>query len=59
MTSTCPRCGKVYLTEEEMKRCSCRPSQKCPECNGTGKKVQTLGPAIDCPRCDGTGKLYY
>lgn len=59
MTWTCPKCGKPYLTEDEMKRCNCRSSQPCPDCRGTGKKVQSIGPSIDCPRCNGSGKIYY
>ena len=58
MTYSCPNCGKIYSTEDEMKRCNCRQAQRCPECNGTGKKVQSLGPSIECPRCKGSGKLY-
>lgn len=59
MTWRCPKCGKIFLSEEEMKRCNCKPSQKCPDCNGTGKKIQIIGPAVDCSRCNGSGKLYY
>lgn len=59
MTWKCPKCGKIHLTEDNMKRCRCQSSQRCPDCNGTGKKVQIFGPAIDCPKCNGSGKLYY
>ena len=59
MTWSCPKCGKVYFTEEEMKRCNCQSSRPCPDCNGTGKKIQSIGPAIDCPKCNGSGKIYY
>lgn len=59
MTWSCPKCGKAYFSEEEMKRCNCKPSQKCPDCNGIGKKVKVFGQAVDCPHCNGSGKLYY
>ena len=59
MTWTCPNCGKIHLTEESCKRCNCRLSQICPDCKGTGKKADFLGPTIDCPKCNGTGKIYY
>lgn len=59
MTWTCPKCGKIHLSEYDMKRCSCQPSQVCPDCRGTGKKIEFLGPNTDCPRCNGSGKIFY
>ena len=59
MTWTCQRCGKVLSSEDEYRKHVCfgRTMSKCPECGGSGKKIQAIGPAVWCPRCGGKGKI--
>lgn len=33
------------------------PSEKCPNCNGTGEIGDGAGISVECPECDGTGKV--
>ena len=59
MTWTCSRCGRVLLTKEEFERHVCigKVMSTCPRCNGSGKIVQMIGPAVNCPLCCGIGKV--
>ena len=55
----CPKCGKAYLTEKEMKSCDCEKSVTCDACKGSGEKPVWLSPPIPCPKCNGSGKIFY
>ena len=61
----CENCGESYNTEEEAKHCyKCRIGffggvRTCPECNGSGVKVNWGAPNEKCGNCGGTGKLAY
>ena len=59
MTWTCPNCGHVSVTEEESKRhiCQGKITVECNRCRGTGRIVQSIGPAITCPTCNGKGRI--
>ena len=58
MTYTCPRCGQVFLTEQEKLRHEAEcglgyRAKKCYHCNGTGYNVWRC----KCPYCNGSGLL--
>ena len=58
MTWTCPKCGKVMLTEREYDRhvAECGlgyKAKKCHHCDGTGYDVYRR----KCIYCGGSGKL--
>jgi len=58
-TWTCQKCGKVMATEYEYIKhiCAGTSMRTCPECLGSGIKVQAIGPNVKCPRCGGKGKV--
>jgi len=54
---SCPTCGKLFNSEREAQN-HCRDianTKTCPDCNGTGKKVDGLLGAYKCDRCEGSG----
>ena len=61
MTWTCENCGKILLSKEEYERHTCSGNLycTCPDCNGTGRKIQIIGQSIKCPSCGGKGKIKY
>ncbi len=66
-TYPCPYCGHPCLsTKEAADHCAgyqqtfmgIKPAKyTCPDCRGSGEKLDWLGTRMTCPRCGGSGKV--
>ena len=67
MTYKCPYCGAPCSTPKDAaNHCAgflqtfkgVKPGKRtCPDCNGSGEKIDWLGTRMACPRCGGSGKV--